>query len=274
MTSDDLYRRNPARDVEQFAAEVVQSWVGVGGAVEDTSAGAGADFRIRYFDGRMAVGEVGWHADRVLQEMWGNAFKREKHQTIDLPQGLGTWSVQLGRGANIKQLYRQLCAFIQQLIDNNITKLEIFEAWPRTALATRARELGVKYVQSYPNGTADQAIFFMPASSGEVPSDPNVIADWIEALLADPDYSDTTAKLLPIAADEHHVFLMSGSATPFGADERLRRVDVSPPNRPLQVPDHISHVWAVSQYGNADVLLWTQDGWIVIPGPNQSEGNQ
>ena len=87
-----------------------------------TRAPEAVQLRIDYVDGRQAVGEVGWHADRTLQEMWGNTFKQQRHQVIDLPSGTGTWSVHLGRGANIKLLYAQLGAFIQQLIDSNLSR--------------------------------------------------------------------------------------------------------------------------------------------------------
>ena len=60
---------------------------------------------------------------------------------------------------------------------------------------------------------------------------------------------------------------MSGSATPFGAGERLRLVSEGIPTRSLNVPNGITHVWALSQYGPASVVLWTDDGWTLVPLP-------
>ena len=93
MASDDLYRRNPARDLEKLAASVVTSWVGEAGHVTDTSSGGGPDFEISYTDGRTAVGEVGWHEDPEIRAMWGNTFRQERHQTVEVASGRGTWSL-------------------------------------------------------------------------------------------------------------------------------------------------------------------------------------
>jgi hypothetical protein len=93
VASDDLYRRNPARDLEKLAASVVTSWVGEAGHVTDTSSGGGPDFEISYTDGRTAVGEVGWHEDPEIRAMWGNTFRQERHQTVEVASGRGTWSL-------------------------------------------------------------------------------------------------------------------------------------------------------------------------------------
>lgn len=45
---NELYRRNPARDVETFAVQVVRRWLGDRGAAVDMSAGHEPDFRIDY----------------------------------------------------------------------------------------------------------------------------------------------------------------------------------------------------------------------------------
>lgn len=272
MTSDEIYRRNPARDVEKLAVEVVKRWVGALGTVRDTSSGGGPDFDIDYIDGRRAVGEVGWHEDPRVREMWGNTFKQERHQTVELEEGTGTWALHLVLGANIKQLHRDLPGFVAELSQAGCFQLEIYDGWPRSNMADTARRLGIEYITRH-DEAGSSAIYFMPGSGGTVPTDPNVIADWIEAVLRDPAYADTTDKLLPLEADERHVFLMSGSATPFGADERLRRVSSEAiPTRPLVVPPGITHVWAVSQFGGADVLLWTCSGWTSMSVPHDPSG--
>jgi hypothetical protein len=271
MTSDNFYRRNPARDLEKLAASVVTSWVGEAGVVMDLSSGGGPDFEIDYADGRRAVGEVGWHENERLREMWGNTFRQDLHQTVVLDEGAGTWGLQLVLGANIKRLHRDLARFIGQLTEAGCFRLGIYERWPRGALADSARRLGVEYIVRH-DEDGSSAIYFMPGSGGVVPTDPNVIPDWIEAVLADPAYADTTGKLLPVDADERHVFLMSGSATPFGVGERLMRVSEAIPTRPLTAPSGITHVWALSQFGPAIVALWADAGWTLVPFPPASAG--
>jgi hypothetical protein len=48
MAEHDLYRRNPARDVEAFAISVLWFWISDNGTVEDTSSGHGPEQASRY----------------------------------------------------------------------------------------------------------------------------------------------------------------------------------------------------------------------------------
>lgn len=265
--TDDVHRRNPARDVEKFAVRVVRSWLGHRGEVEDMSAGHDPDFRLRYRDGRSGWGEVAWHEDRALREMWSLTFQQVKHQQVALPAGEGMWAVSLVKGARIKQLYRELPDFIGELTRQGCNRLEVIGNWPPGTLADTARRLGIEYLEKS-EWTPDVAIYFMPDSGGTVPMDPDLITDWVSDVLADPCYSDTTRKLLDRDADERHVFLMSGSRTPFGADERLRRLREAVPNRSPVVPDGISHVWVVSHFGDGPATLWSRGtGWSVVEIP-------
>jgi hypothetical protein len=138
-------------------------------------------------------------------------------------------------------------------------------AW---TLADRARSLGITYISRVEGSESPVAIFFMPHSGGAVPTDANGIVEWIDAVLADSDYQDTTQKLLKHEADERHVFLMTGSATPFGVQELLWRASVALPTRAPVVPNGITHVWATPQFGRTDVgtVLWSPQGWAFVAG--------
>jgi hypothetical protein len=266
MTDDDLYRRNPARDIEKLAVRIVGSWLGARGEVRDTSAGHEPDFEIAYVDGRYAIGEVGWHEDPEIRAMWSIAFRQKIHQQIDLPSGRGQWGVTLVRGARIKDLYRKLPSVIDSMLQAGTTRLEIVGTWPRGELPDALRALGIEYINQVNSHDPSAAIFFMPNGGGSVPPDPNVVADWVESVLGDPDYADTTAKLLCRDADEKHVFLMSGTQTEFGHAERLRRVGEELPSRAPLVPEGITHVWCISEFGDGVAALWEKAaGWSAIP---------
>lgn len=261
-------RGNPAHDVERYAIDVVTRWVGKAGVVEDRSAGHGPDFAIEYADGRSALGEVGWYEDPGHQEMWGQVFKRLNHQVVELPSGLGQWGVGLKIGASIKRLYAELPRLLADVTAAGESSLEIYGKWPRGAVADRARTLGVQYARRI-DAAADRAIFFISSSGGIVPLNVDVVAKWVSAVLSDPDYLDMTGKLLPLEADEKHVFIMSGSRTDFGTDERLRRLSDQLPTAVPDVPVGITHVWVAPSFGPGDLGLWTTTGgWQVVPGPS------
>jgi hypothetical protein len=97
-------------------------------------------------------------------------------------------------------------------------------------------------------------------------TDPNAITEWLnDVLVNDPDYQDTTQKVLGRAADERHVFLLAGSATPWGVEELLRRLDRGLPSQAPSVPSEITHVWTVSSFTTPLGALWERDrGWTTI----------
>jgi hypothetical protein len=113
----------------------------------------------------------------------------------------------------------------------------------------------------------------LPSTGGLIPTDPDVIVDWIDDMLADPAYLDTTLKLVAVGdVHERHVFMAAGSQTPFGTDERLQRIGQSLPNRAPVVPHGITHLWLVSRWSNARLgafaALWVAgEGWSRVPVP-------
>ena len=250
-----------------MAVATLARWVGSSGTVIDTSRTSGPDFRIEYNDGRVGVGEVSWHVDPTIQEMWASTFRRPEHQQISLRPGSGQWGLKLVIGARIDRLYSNLQGFIDLLIAGGITRLDIFPSWPMDDLSNAGRRLGLEYIAQARTDDPAGAIFFLPSSPGGfIPDDPNVIVDWIEGVLDDPNYHDVTQKLLKVGSEERHVFILSGSRTEAGVDERLRRIGQSLPSRPPIVPSGITHLWVAPQFGPPVTAMWTLDSnWTVQP---------
>jgi hypothetical protein len=275
MADNDLYSRNPARDVEQYAISVVRTWVGSAGSVRDMSATADPDLAIDYADGRRGIGEVGWHEDPVVQKMWKRIFQEPEHQVIRLPAGYGRWGMGLQRDALINRILPEVPTLIADLNNAGITRLEPEYANPNNDLARRAQGLGVQYLARTAEDGDDmegaRVIYFPSYTGGVIPTDTNEIVDWIDALLADPAYADATAKLLHTrGVDERHIFIMSGSATPFGVDQLLQRTIEQVPTRPPNTHPEITHLWLASRWGRNDspdaVCLWTEGMWRAVVG--------
>lgn len=99
-----------------------------------------------------------------------------------------------------------------------------------------------------------------------------MISDWVEEVLDDPNYSDTTEKILRVEAEERHVFLMSGTLTPLDVDQNLQRIAVTTPTRPPRAPPGITHVWVVSRFGEPKVgLCAIGQGWSCVSIPPTSQ---
>lgn len=269
--SRDRRRGNPAREIEKLASATVRKWVGANGIVTDTSSGHGPDFRIDYHDGRVGLGEVGWHPDPRIEAMWARTHRSKTPQEITLPAGCGYWAVQLVAGAKISKLERELPALIERLSREGVFRRTISGEWPRDELSQAIRSLGVTYVNRVSESTRDGAFYAMPATGGAVPREADGIVEWLDYLInEDPAYTDMTAKLLLREADERHVFVMSGSATPFGVDERLRRFDEAIPIRRPQLPEGITHVWVAAQFNANELLaMWSERGWVRVQFPTE-----
>ncbi len=257
---------NPARELEQVAIRIVRRHLGDRGNVTDMTAGHEPDFRIDYSDGRTAIGEVSWHEDREWRAMWEETLKRgDLPQVVELPDGSGLWSVGLTLEARIWRMYKLLPDLVVDLLAVDQTSLDIHGTWPPGALADRARAMGIKYL-SRVEGGSDRAIFFLPAFGGVVPPDPDAITDWLDDVLVhNTAYADATRKLLEREADERHIFLLAGSATPWGVEQLLQRLASGLPRRAPAVPAAITHVWAVSSFTTPLCAIWERDhGWSTV----------
>ncbi len=236
----------------------------------DLSDGHEPDLRIDYLDGRLGIGEVTTHKKRNVEAMWAEAHKSGQPQVIDLPSGFGTWSAQLVAGSNIPRLIKGVVSLVQNVRQLGLVELTVYDAWPRGEPADEARHFGVEHLSHHPDEGEDVLYYFMPSGGGSYGGDPDVIVDWIDALLAMPEYADIMAKLLGRTADERHAFLWADSATDFGPSQALTRLDRAFPRRKPQLAQGITHVWAVSRFGPDPgfAALWDDSSWSAVPLPS------
>jgi hypothetical protein len=258
---------NPSRQIEQIALRIVRSYVGDRGTITDQSHTGLPDFRIDYADRRVAIGEITWHADRILQAMYVEAIKNDR--LVPLRPGLGSWTAMMRRGALVPRVHAELPDLIADLDAAGLDQLEVYADWPRGQLADHARRLGIEWVHRVSVGRRDMAMYSEPMPGGAVPEDPDVIVDWLEGVVADPDYADLTGKLRDVEADERHIFVMTGAATMFGVDDLFRQLHEHLPRRAPLLPLFITHAWAASWWGTVrSVALWTRKmGWSAVPVP-------
>lgn len=260
---------NPARELERVAIEVVTEWVADSGEVIDDSAGNGPDFRIQYKDGHSAVGEVGWATDQKRREQWELVLKEPVPQIIGLRPGSGSWSAGLTEHARIKRVFTELPALIYDLVAAACMQLDIYDDWPRDDISNRARALGVTHIGSANPEGPDQVMYFLPGSGGAVPTDPNVVVDWIEGFLQQPTKTDLSDKLRDFPDFEKHVFVIAGDAADFGIHELLPRFRTALPTRAPALMDWVTHLWVMPEWtfhGERSGGLYVRGtGWSYVP---------
>ena len=253
--------------VARFAVGVVQSTIGDRGRVTDQSHGHLPDFRIDYTDGRIAIGEVTAHVDPAVQSLTVEAARYGNQ--VALPAGTGAWRVWLSKEARVRRIATELPGLIADLALNRIFDLDIETTWPPGWLADRARHLKIRHVRQVSPEGKDFALYDLGPTGGWEPDDGNLIVDWLDALVLEPDYLDLTAKLQHVHADELHIFVLSQSRTEFATDSVLRRIDQHMPTRDPLLPDWVTHAWVVSQWASGrSAGLWVRDeGWSTVPIP-------
>ncbi len=264
-------KTNPSRLYEQLALTHINSWVGVRGIVFDTSSSGEPDFRIEYIDGRIGIGEIGWHEDPVERAAWAAVHKSKTAQIIDLPKGYGSWALGLVRGANIKRLNTQLHEFISHLLTSGVSELDLANEWSTNELYETAKSFGIEYIYQNPDRKSDRAIFFLQGSGGAVPSNGNLVVPWIESVLRSEEYKDSWEKLdrhekrQMHKFDEKHVFIIVGSRTDFGIYMLMRNIENNLPGANPKLPGGVTHIWIMGNVQGANPIVWSMDqGWSIV----------
>lgn len=73
-------------------------------------------------------------------------------------------------------------------------QLSVYDRWPRGEPADTARRLGIEHLERVSPDDPSSVMFLLGGMGCMVPDDANVVTDWIENVLSDPDYADTSAK--------------------------------------------------------------------------------
>lgn len=278
MPTDHVKPPNPARLVEQLAMEIVGQWLGDRGDLIDQSASGQPDFSIRYADGRSAVGEVTWHADPHIEKMWDRVRHRDTPQQVLLGDGQGGWGARLLADADIRRLYEQLPRLVAEMNAAGLRSIEpatLPNAWRITnpvlgRLTSAGASLGLEYLsKATKHGGPGYVVFFPPSTPMCEFGAPDDLASWIEGVLAEERYADVPRKLLAVDADERHVFVMAGSATPQQVENRLRTLSEPIESRAPKLPTGLTHIWLNSRYLDPNVgyvtAHWSsQASWVLV----------
>src|SRR4029078_4004542 len=136
---------------------------------------------------------VTWHADRSLRRMQ-HALDRYG-RSCPLGPGLGLWRVWMPTSARIKDIRQVLPRLIGQFDAANELQVEIQPDWPREERHDEARRFGIAMIYKSPSPGRDLVYFSEGPTGGLLPDDPDLIVDWLDEVVSDPEYADLTEKL-------------------------------------------------------------------------------
>jgi hypothetical protein len=254
------------RPEEHWAAIMIAA--AIGGDVrqhDDGSADGQYDLDIFRPGKAPAAAELVSAADRDSIELW-KLMNGGDGRWLD-PALRGGWLVTVTPTARAKRLRAELPGLLAELEAAGIAAWRT-TPWSEDQLDRRAEELQI--TSSYQSDTHFAGSIYitieLPAerSGGAVPDTGDELAKWVGAFLHDPAVADVRLKLARSGAEERHavVILPGFSTAPFPVVDILMRGGAPLPTRAPDLPDEISHVWAVSSWTSGDGMRWGPDiGW-------------
>ena len=215
-------------------------------------------------DGVTGVVEVTAAADPAAIEQW-NLMNGGGRWIVDTIRG--GWAVHTRIGSSWRRLKVELPLLLQQLEAHGISLLNVDER-PRGDLQMAAAALGV--ARAWQSGTDFPGSVYMNLEmpldrlGGFVARDGEALPIWIGSFLREPKQADVLRKLTVPDADERHafIFLPGFNTAPFSVNYLLMRNDASVPTTPPDLPEPVTHAWAVSTWNSGVGFRWISDaGW-------------
>ncbi len=255
------------RDEEEWAARCIRAALGrVEVRRNDDGSEAGMfDLRIVYPDRPFGAVEVTAAADAESTELWNITNGRRGRWQVD--QLAGGWFVSLVPSARAKRVLAELPRLLSELERRGIRRLEA-DAWHGGRLEGWAQALGVSRAgqgdTDFPGSVYLTIELPSERSGGFVGDSGDPLARWVGEWLRGPRQRDNLEKLLHSGATECHVFVIlpGFSLAPFEVADLLWRDDAPLPTAEPDLPDAVTHVWAVSTWNAGAGMRWSSGrGW-------------
>jgi hypothetical protein len=265
-TDDSLY-------LEALAVDLVQAWIGTQGEATHLG-GSNEDFRIKYEDGRTAIGEIKRGADARVEEMRTLLEKMSPPHSLPLRPGLGTWVASITTRTPLTTLGQELSDVAEHLLQEGVANVEIYDSWPHGTIYNRLRALSMRRLWRPESQGPDEVVLFPEPTGGAVPLTCEPLCEWINQYLAQAadrrSLSNSLRRLEHSAADERHLFLWAEEALPSEVLLYMSFHPDAPPTDQPNLPDYLTHLWLATRFSFAEGrCLWLfrpNQGWQAAPG--------
>jgi hypothetical protein len=233
--------------IEEFDRKVVEKALGLSVVInDDQSQDSMYDLRVGPNDSVDFAIECVRATDPQLRAVFG-ALRRRPPLT-----GLFSfhWTIELGRNANVKNLYKQLPTILAELETHGLDSTHDRAGFlPRHHfLLDELEALGVSYAYRNPHKTA-KIIFLPPASGGAVDEYGESVPQWINEFLCRDRNADVISKLRRAKATRKEVFIRADEyGVPWSVASYLTDDFTYLPATDPIIPDGINGVWLI--YGS------------------------
>lgn len=250
---------------EQWAFAVLSDLLDADVEAADISpAPAGTiDGRLRYGDGRVGAVEVTELVTTQSRHL--DSLLRKRGRKLD-PVGMWDWSVVIDDVHEIPMLvehYREVITMMERLGVERVHDLPFDLVTESPSLRWATETSSVQFTPfGRTDGVSQGRIRLSRGATAVWAADSDPIGESVrEAVASHPLIARKFSKLLPVEADERHLFLVVGQ----GGLSDAAYLELAMPERPPwtdpHAPDRLTHLWVTSGFGH-EVLCWERGvGW-------------
>jgi hypothetical protein len=256
------------RGEELWAAKMIETSIGAPVRQHDDGSRPGMhDLDILLSDERTGAVEVTAAGDQDAIEQW-NVMYGSGRWIVESIQG--GWMVEVRIRSSWKRLKEKLPALLAQLETAGIRSLR-GEKGSSSPFSRVAGALGIENAHqgatAFPGSVYMTLAMPLDRAGGIVPDTGDALAIWVSAFLREPKQADVIRKLAVSKGEERHafVFLPGFNTAPFVVNDLLWRRDATMPATAPDLPEPLTHVWAVSTWTCGMGFRWDPIfGWLTF----------
>ncbi|WP_438854244.1 hypothetical protein [Agromyces sp. M3QZ16-3] len=233
-------------------------------AADITPAPAGTvDGRLLYRDGREGAVEVTELVTTESRRL--DALLRQRGRKLD-PVGTWDWSIVIDDARELPALvehYPEVLTTMEHLGVDQLHKLPLELTIERPALRWAMETSTVQFTPfGRTHGAGSGRIHLSRGATAVWAADSDPIGEAVRDAVASHDLiARKLSKLLPVEADERHLFLVVGQGGLTDAAYLELAMPERTPWTDPQAPDRLTHLWVTSGFGH-EVLCWERGaGW-------------
>lgn len=257
------------RGEEQWAAKMIEAAMLAPAQQHDDGSRPGMyDLDIVLPGGDIAAVEVTAAGDPVAIEHW-NLMNGGDRWIVDTIHG--GWMVEVHVGSSWKRLKAELPALLAELEMLKISAIDVGYA-TSNHLKRVAADLGISSASQ--SGTEFPGSIYMTFAmspqeerDGDISDQGEPLATWLSEFLRKRQQADVLHKLASSGADQRHafIFLPGFNTAPWAVNYLLIQQDPPVPIIGPNLPDPVTHVWAVSTWNSGVGLRWSPRlGWLTF----------
>jgi len=227
------------------------------------------DLAASYADGRTPAIEVVSATDGEANALWKLVNEGGR---LTVPDISGGWMLQLRLDTRAKRLLAELPEFLRVLEAQEQVEFDEDDFPLRADVNARyARSLGIRRMRQsdtdFPGSVYFTIDLGLDRTGGAVADHSDALPAWLASWLAAPGQADVLSKLARSGCDERHAFALVPPfpTAPFGVIDLLMRDGAPLPSERPELPEPVTHVWAVSGWRQGRGFRWSPgDGWATF----------